>query len=368
MLCDWAEQVSLLCDGELPRAEAAAVEAHLEGCLDCRAARAEFLSYRRQLNSYRFEVAPDAQHRALEKVLARGPASRVVPALVGEARPTAGRREKVLAAFGLAAFRPAAVAALALVVASAVGLAVYFSARDGARGVVQTPAPASNNPQAAGGPAPGGVEKTADDRTAAHVETGGPRRPGEGNVGGEPRAVEAGPAPAKAKTKQHQPTRGRSVLASRTNAAHVRPPGVVQPPALPAVAAGDAEPAAAATDAVRRELPRAGLDTARHVEQAQMLLRSFRNARPSDDLSYERERSRRLLYRNIVLRREAASHGDPLVASVLGRLEPILIDIANLPDSPAPGDVDPIRERVRKKNLVVVLQAGRENAQVGSRQ
>ncbi|MDQ3805031.1 MAG: hypothetical protein M3416_14535, partial [Acidobacteriota bacterium] len=103
---------------------------------------------------------------------------------------------------------------------------------------------------------------------------------------------------------------------------------------------------------------RAALDTSRHVEQAQLLLRSFRNARASDDLAYERERSQRLLYRNIVLRREAASKGDPVVAGVLDRLEPILIDIANLPDKPASEDVDSIRERVRKKNLVVALQAG----------
>ncbi|MBC7932440.1 MAG: hypothetical protein H7Z38_17930, partial [Rubrivivax sp.] len=101
----------------------------------------------------------------------------------------------------------------------------------------------------------------------------------------------------------------------------------------------------------------APLDAGRHVEQAQLLLRSFRNARLSDDnLAYERERSKKLLYRNMFLRREAASKGNPRMEGLLDRLEPILVDIANLPDKPAKEEVASIRERVRKKNLVVSLQ------------
>jgi hypothetical protein len=103
--------------------------------------------------------------------------------------------------------------------------------------------------------------------------------------------------------------------------------------------------------------------TARHVEQAQLLLRSFRNARPADagrrassDLAYEKQRSKKLLYQNIVLRREAASRGNLPVESLLDSLEPILIDIANLPDKPAPADLRLINERMRRKNLVAMLQ------------
>jgi hypothetical protein len=99
----------------------------------------------------------------------------------------------------------------------------------------------------------------------------------------------------------------------------------------------------------------------RHVEQAQVLLRSFRNARAGGDpatseVAREKRRSKELLYRNILLRREAASRGDVEVESLLSNLEPILIDIANLPDKPAPDEVRSITERMRKKNIVAMLQ------------
>jgi hypothetical protein len=137
---------------------------------------------------------------------------------------------------------------------------------------------------------------------------------------------------------------------------------------------GDADVARDADDrAARREragaedVERAGATseskTARHVEQAQLLLRSFRNARPADagrsassDLAYEKQRSKKLLYENIVLRREAASRGNLPVESLLDSLEPILIDIANLPDRPAPAALREINERMRRKNLVAMLQ------------
>jgi len=105
----------------------------------------------------------------------------------------------------------------------------------------------------------------------------------------------------------------------------------------------------------------AGANTARHVEQAQTVLRSFRNARPgakgfNPDIAYEKQQSQKLLYRNIVLRREAASAGNLPVEMLLNSLEPILIDIANLPDHPARDDVRSIKARVEKKKLIAMLQ------------
>jgi hypothetical protein len=101
-----------------------------------------------------------------------------------------------------------------------------------------------------------------------------------------------------------------------------------------------------------------GLSAARHAEQAQNLLRSFRNASTTgaDDLSYERGRSQELLYQNIVLRREAARGGNSNVESTLTQLEPILLDIANLPDKPATEDVRSIKNRMERKNIVAMLQ------------
>jgi len=332
MLCDWTEKVSLLLDGELPRAEAAAVEAHLGGCAECRAARDEFLSFRRQLSSYRAAVSPDAQRRALERILAPGPG--------GGSTAGIDRRGKVLAALGLSPLRPAAVAAALALFMAAVGVGLYLNRRSATPGLVHTPAAKPDDAQTADGRALSDIENTADDDERRS-------QPGVVTVR-EDRRGGARPLAVVRRRRDGRRVRGALVTAPQAVASRTAPDVLAPQPS------GDAAP----VRSTRRELSPAGLDASRHAEQAQLLLRAFRNARATDDLAYERERSKRLLYRNIVLRREAASKGDPLVASMLGRLEPVLIDIANLPDSPAPDDVAPIRERIRRKNLVVVLQAG----------
>ena len=101
--------------------------------------------------------------------------------------------------------------------------------------------------------------------------------------------------------------------------------------------------------------------TAIHFEKAETLLRAFRNVRldepgTSTQVAYERKRARQLVYQNMILRREADTAGDVEIASLLENLEPILLDIANLPDKPASEDVRVIRERVERKNIVALLQ------------
>lgn len=103
------------------------------------------------------------------------------------------------------------------------------------------------------------------------------------------------------------------------------------------------------------------VETARHIERAQLLLRAFRNARDASaqrdpDLSYEKQRSRGLLYKNILLRRDAEAKGNMPVEELLGSLEPFLLDIANLPDRPSSDDVRSIKERMQKKEIVSALQ------------
>ena len=58
----------------------------------------------------------------------------------------------------------------------------------------------------------------------------------------------------------------------------------------------------------------------------------------------------------MILRREADANGDVQSASLLENLEPILLDIANLPDKPDANAVRTIRERVERKNIVPLLQ------------
>jgi hypothetical protein len=103
-------------------------------------------------------------------------------------------------------------------------------------------------------------------------------------------------------------------------------------------------------------------DTASHLQQAQNLLISVRSIQLSDDdqeidVSYEKAESRRLLDENIVLRRDAEMAGKFPAKTMLGSLEPFLIDIANLPDKAPAKDLRQIRDRVEKTEIVAELRA-----------
>lgn len=107
--------------------------------------------------------------------------------------------------------------------------------------------------------------------------------------------------------------------------------------------------------------PFTDVETARHIEHAQMLLRAFRNIRdastqPQSDLSYEKQQSRVLLSKNILLRRDAEAKGNIPVEELLGSLEPFLLDIANLRDRPSNDDVRSIKQRMQKAEIVSALQ------------
>ena len=74
------------------------------------------------------------------------------------------------------------------------------------------------------------------------------------------------------------------------------------------------------------------------------------------DVSFEKQQSRKLLYRNIALRRAADERGDPAALELLNTLEPILLDIANLPDHVRARDVQSIERHMEKKEIVAALQ------------
>lgn len=100
-------------------------------------------------------------------------------------------------------------------------------------------------------------------------------------------------------------------------------------------------------------------DTVSHFEKAQFMLRTLRNSTDveiAETVAYERQLSRGLLTRNIVLRREAERSGNVPLGTVLNQLEPLLIDIANLPDKPSREEVQTIRDRMRRKEIIATLQ------------
>jgi hypothetical protein len=370
--CDWTEKVSLLIDGELAAGEARAVETHLGDCFACRMAREDFLLLRHRISSYQPDVNLIAQREALRNILAAGRGDSTVD--FRPAAATNGRRFRLAELFALPRLNPGLVAASALLV---VGLVVgLVMLRDGSR-----PEQVAGNPQtspaqpAASAPVPsperarqtdgqgtvnsGVVAPDASDRSGELAKIK-PKGPGASDL-----AKFQPKGPGGANKDKYRPRGVPGMDAARASADVAKLPREVIdvpfiiPPRVDVEAREFSEAEVAASDVAGPAAPApTGLSAARHAEQAQNLLRSFRNASTTgaDDLSYERERSQELLYQNIVLRREAARGGNTGVESTLSQLETILLDIANLPEKPASEDVRSIKNRMERKNIVAMLQ------------
>ena len=102
--------------------------------------------------------------------------------------------------------------------------------------------------------------------------------------------------------------------------------------------------------------PRGRPSSRRSRSTAAIALRSNsapgRSAPPTTD----RQRSRSLLFQNIVLRREAEMTGNLPVEQVLNDLEPVLLDLANLPERASAEDLRDVRRRIEKKAIIAALQ------------
>ncbi|HSE16736.1 MAG TPA: zf-HC2 domain-containing protein [Pyrinomonadaceae bacterium] len=294
MNCNFTEKISSLIDGELSTAEAREVERHLAGCGECQQVRADFLNLRSQIISFESSLEPAVQNRALKKIL-------VTP----RRAPARGF------AWG---FGTSAVAfATLLVVAAIIGLLMYKNTgtNDKHVAVQQTPAPVPSasvqqKPEAEASPSPSkGNEETAPRRSPA-------------------------PAPVKKQPLVREPKPGEQFAAIPSSPDPVR--------------SADAQTM-----------------TALHFEKSETLLVAFRNVRMNEpnaasEVAYERKRAQQLVVQNMILRREADAAGDVQISSLLENLEPILIDIANLPDKPDKDAVRVIRQRVERKNIVPLLR------------
>lgn len=100
---------------------------------------------------------------------------------------------------------------------------------------------------------------------------------------------------------------------------------------------------------------------AEYIENAELLLRSFRNARPAAgemviDISFEKKLAREMLDQNSTLRRDAQSIGHQSVEELLSSLEPFLLDIANLPDIASQDEISAIRSVLGESNIITDLQ------------
>ena len=296
MNCSFTEKISSLIDGELSAVEAREVERHMVGCNECQQLRVDFLNLRTQIAGFETSLRPEVQNRALKKILGT---------------------ERRAPARGLGwNFGPSAVAFATLVIAAAIiGLLFYQNFnkndRDSEKVAQQGQKPAPS----------GSVEQSKQQQPQA--------------------------TPEPAREQQPAPNKGNEETPKRQ-----APKKIVREP----------KPGEqfAAVPALIRSADAQTL-TAMHFGKSETLLLAFRNVRLDEpgaakEVGHERKRAQQLVLQNMMLRREADAAGDVQISSLLESLEPILIDIANLPNRPDDNAVRTIRQRVERKNIVPLLR------------
>ncbi len=91
---------------------------------------------------------------------------------------------------------------------------------------------------------------------------------------------------------------------------------------------------------------------AQHLDRSQRLFTELANAAPSGELAAECQQARELLAANRVYRAAAERGGREGVASLLGAIEPVLLELAHLPSDPDPGELDFLRRRIESQGLL----------------
>src|SRR6185503_209134 len=292
MNCSFTEKISALIDGELSPAEAREVEHHVLTCSECELLRADFLNLRNQLTSFETSLEPQVQNRALKKILA-GP----------RRAPARGLQWN----FGTQALAFATL----LIVAAIIGFVAYQNSNQREQKEVAK------------------VQQTPSPMPVA--------------------SVEPSPSPEVKESPEPQPSPNKAN--EEKSPRPVKRPIVREPKPGEQFAAIPERARSADSETM----------TAMHFETSERLLLAFKNIRldeagAAEEVGYERKRAKQLVYQNMLLKREADAAGDVQISSLLENLEPILIDIANLPDRPDENTVRAIRERVERKNIVGLLR------------
>lgn len=321
MSCHFTEKISALIDGELAPAEAAVFELHLPHCAWCRTAHQDFLLLGQQMASS-FNCAPPRPALQQEAL------ARILSAAVKHTPHDSSPRSAPVGFFFNLWRNPAwggAFAALLLCFIAA--LAFYLN----------TPRQA---PQLASG-------VTAPAKAVQQIDV--PHETTASTTDENVAPQQSTPPPVLASAPAPDTVRRKSLPRSKS---------LGQAGQFSMASFSESEFSNIAIDSPAGP----ALSTGRHVEQVMLLLRSFRNARPVKaasgfDLAYEKRQSRKLISQNVVLRREAARDGDIAVESLLENIEPILIDIAHLPEKSATGEVRTLKDRLRRQHVFAMLRA-----------
>jgi hypothetical protein len=350
-------------DGEVDRQTSDSMGAHLAACAECaeafdalQAEQEMYLRYDRGL-----EVSP-AMWEAVRERIAEAP-----PARDAKRPPLLSRlREQFAVLAASLSVRPALASSLALVLVAAAAGALWLAQapRPETRNTIARVAPAESASTPAGRGEPNTTATPDRDASRAEegvgaVEPSAPQPPEVQVASAAPQLNSAVRQVNFTKSAASVPRRpsntggtGELVVISDTHLGR----GGGEDPLLAS------QPRALDDDVLAidaRLLDPEEKGVARHVEQAQVLLRSFRNASEGDgatSIAYEKSLSRKLLDENITLQLEAESAGNKTTKQVLSSLEPFLLDISNLRDEPSRDEVRSIKERMQKKEIIASLQ------------
>lgn len=353
-------------DGEVEERTAEQMSAHLSSCADCSAAL-DALSFEQEVYARYdrggLEVTPALWARVSAEI-AREP----LPQGRVEERPFLSRvRAGFAAALSTLAARPALASSLALLLVGITAGSLWLL-----RARRELPhAVAVNAPKTSG--APDTVLTSAhidpENLKATPVET-----PSEVEPGATPREVARATVapPSREKTTPTPKLENylsdedvRWILAAQSASAQEAglvnikdesEPRSEDSPTNVAVGGSDVPVVTVSTRVLEPEQK----EVARHVEQAQMLLRSIKNARAEGgdtfNVAYEKQLSRKLLGDNVTLQLDAETRGDKETKQVLDRIEPYLLDIANMHDKASREEVRSLRERIDNKEIIAALQ------------
>lgn len=95
-----------------------------------------------------------------------------------------------------------------------------------------------------------------------------------------------------------------------------------------------------------------------HLGRSEMMLVELSNAEPSNpaqkqvNISAEQHRAEDLLQENRLYRQTALQEGDAGLASVLGELERVLLDVAHSPEEVTPKQLEAIRRKIEARGIL----------------